>query len=115
MLSEFNPEILAEIDPEHRGAVMEEIARLSKENDDLKVENKTIEAETIQQMLGIEQNVLDHTYRWDFGPVYFVCTMNELAFGLWAIVDEGYLTIHVNFLVFTLGVDIPLGIKDEDE
>jgi len=115
MLSEFNPEILGEIDPEHRGAVMEEIARLSKEVDDLKIENKTIEKETIQEMLGMEQDVLDNIYRWEFGPIYVVCTMNELAFGVWAIMDQGCLTILFNFLIFTLGIDIPLGTKDEDK
>ena len=111
----FNPKILDELDPKHREPITEEIARLSKENDDLLIDNKTIAAETIQQMLGMEQNVLDHIYRWDFGPIYFVCTMNELAFGVWAVVDEGYLTAHFNFLIFTVGVDIPLGTQDEDE
>ncbi len=114
-MSEFDPKILAKLDPKQRESVTVEMARLSKENDDLKIENKTIEKETIQQMLGMEDNVLDHTYRWDFGPIYFVCTMNELALGPWAIVDEGYLTIHFNFLFFTLGVDIPLRTQDEDE
>lgn len=111
----FNPKILAELDPKHREPITEEIARLSKENNDLLLENKTIETETIQQMLGMEQSVLDYTYRWELGPVYFVCTMNELAFGVWTVVDEGYLTILFNFLIFTVGVDIPLGKKDEDE
>ena len=111
----FNPEILAKLDPKSRESVTEEIARLNKENDDLLIENKTIEAETIQQMLGMEQSALDNTYRWEFGPVYFVCTMNELAFGAWTVVDDGYLTILFNFLFFTLGVDIPLGIKNEED
>ena len=111
----FNPKILDELDPKHREPITEEIARLSKENDDLRIDNKTIEKETIQQMFGIDQSVLDYTYRWNLGPVHVVCTMNELAFGLWAIVDEGYLTIHLNFLVFTLGMDIPLGTKDQED
>ena len=111
----FDPKILAELDPKHREPITEEIARLSKENDDLRIDNKTIETETIQQMLGMEQSVLDQTYRWEFGPVYFVCTMNELAFGVWAVVDEGYLTVLFNFLIFTLGVDIPLGRQNKDE
>ena len=115
MVSKFDPTILAKLDPKHRESVTKEIARLNKENDDLLIENKTIEKETIQQMLGMEQGVLDHIYRWDLGPIYFVCTMNELAFGLWAIVDEGYLTINFNFLFFTLGIDIPLGTQNEDE
>ena len=115
MVSEFDPTILAELDPKHRESITEEIARLNKENDDLLIDNKTIAAETIQQMLGMEQSVLDHTYRWDLGPIYFVCTMNELAFGVWSIVDDGYLTVLFNFLIFTLGVDIPLGTQDEDE
>jgi len=115
MMSEFNPEILSKLDPEHRGVVTEEMARLNKENDDLKIENKTIETETIQQMLGMEQNVLDHTYRWEFGPVCFVFTMNELAFGIWSVVDDGCLTILFNFLFFTIGVDIPLGVQDEED
>ena len=115
-MSTFDPEILAKVPEEQRGLVTAEIARLSKENDDLKIENKTIEKETIQQMLGMERSVLDHTYRWDFGPIYLVCSMNELAFGVWSVVDDGYLSILFNFLIFTLGVDIPLGIKeDKDE
>lgn len=111
----FNPKILDELDPKHREPITEEIARLNKENDDLLIDNKVIAAETIQQMLGMEQNVLDHTFRWDLGPVYFVCTMNELAFGFWAVVENGYLTINFNFLIFTVGVDIPLGTQNEDE
>ncbi len=115
MMSEFDPKILAKLDSKYRECITEEMARLSKENDDLKIENKTIEKETMQQILGIEQNILDNTYRWELGPIYFICTMNELAFGMWAVIDEGYLTVNFNFLVFTLGADIWLGMKEDED
>ena len=91
------------------------MARLSKENDDLKIENKTIAKETMQSMLGFENSVYENTYRYDIGPFYFVCTMNELALGSWCCVDEGYLTILINFLWFSVGVDIPIGGVDEED
>ena len=109
-MSAFDPEILTKLDPKYRGPVSDEMSRLIKENDDLRIENKTIASETMQHMLGMENSVIENTYRYDFGPFYFVCTMNELAIGPWCCVEDGYLTILLNFLWFTLGVDIPIGV-----
>jgi len=115
MVSAFDPRILIELDPKHREPVVKEMARLIKENDDLKIENKTIAIETMQHMIGMENNVIENTYRCEFGPFYFVCTMNEFAIGPWFCVEDGYLTILLNFLWFTVGVDIPIGGVDEED
>jgi len=114
-LSKFDPEILAKVPEEQRGPVTEEMARLSKENDALREENKEI-ADTIYAAIFQAEEELENFHgHFSLGPFYFSYMMNELAIGPYMCISDGCLSLELNFLFFTFGIIIPIGGGKNDD
>jgi len=108
--------VLDDLPKETQKVILEELARLSKQVNDLDEQMVAIEKETMKAMSGMSDKIWEYACRLDAGPFYVTFILNEISIGFWGIIDDGYLTVEFNFLFFTLGINIPLGIKeDEDE
>jgi len=67
----------------------------------------------LQAAFGINEEIARSNSRYNFGPFYACMSLNTLSVGPWIIVDGDSIVFELDFLMFSVGVSIPLGGKND--